>query len=161
MNYGYVPTKDELMNQAKKICDCLGYGINLKAHILILGTACVETGLGTVKDRTKYAGIGICQFDNCEPYYPFNDLKKRSMKHRDLILDKLGVDIELVEWEHLRFNTFLSLLFCRLHYLPLRENIPETVQGRAKYWKKYYNTEDGDGTVEHYLEMNKRYGVDL
>ena len=160
-NYGYIPSKDELMNQAKKICDCLGYGINQKAHLLILGTATTETGLGTIKDLTVGAGMGICQFDNCEPYFPFDDLKKRSIKYRDKILAGLGIDISLVEWEHLRYNTFLSLLFCRLHYLPLAETIPETVENRAKYWKKYYNTVNGKGTPEHYIEMNKEFGVDV
>lgn len=50
-------------------------------------------------------------------------------------------------------------LFTRLFYRLIPEAILETIEGRAKYWKKYYNTVLGKGTVEHYLEMNRVYGV--
>lgn len=77
---------------------------------------------------------------------------------KDKIITDLGVDISLVEWEHLRYNPYLSLIFTRLLYRLVKESIPSTIEERAKYWKKYYNTELGKGTPEHYLEMNKIYG---
>jgi len=153
--YGYIP--NDLLKQASLICDCLGYGQNHTAHHLIIETACAETGLGNIHDKTKFAGMGICQIDNCKPWFPFDDLKKRSLKHREKILEKLGIDIQLVEWEHLRYNTFLSLLFCRLHYLPFAETIPFALKERAKYWKDKYNTKAGKGSVEHYLLMVSKY----
>lgn len=151
MNYGYV-NRDVIVKQIKTICNCLGYGSNGTADLLLLETATTETGLGTIADTTEKAGMGICQFDED----PFNDLKKRSMSYRDNILKELGVDIKLVEWEHLRYNSFLSLLFCRLQYKPFNEEIPATIEGRGAYWKKYYNSIFGKGTVEHYLKMNKK-----
>ena len=76
-------------------------------------------------------------------------------------------NISLVEWEHLRYNPYLSLIFSRLLYrLATRKvdgkyisvPIPLTIEERAKYWKEFYNTEAGKGTPEHYLEMNRVYG---
>lgn len=149
-NYGYI---DEMTikSQIKLICDCLGNGKNNTAHLLLYETAKSETGLGSIEDKTIGAGIGICQFDK----FPFNDLKKRSLTYRDKILKDLGVDISLVEWEHLRYNSFLSLLFCRLQYKPFNEEIPKDKASRAGYWKRYYNTIAGKGTIEHYLKMNE------
>jgi hypothetical protein len=132
------------------VCDCLGYGINHTAHLLIVETATTETGLGRIKDTTLGAGMGICQFDKM----PFYDIRKRSAKYKEKIYEELGVDIDLVEWEHLRYNSFLSLLFCRLFYKPIPKQIPDDIKERAIYWKKYYNTELGKGTAEHYLRMN-------
>ncbi len=156
-NYGFLGNIEE---QSKLICDCLGYGKNDKAHFLLKETACAESGAGKIKDRTIKAGMGICQIDNCLPYHPFDDIKKRSLKYRDKILKDLDIDLNLVEWQHLRYNTFLSLLFCRLFYLPVNGEIPGTLKGRASYWKKHYNTEAGKGTESHYLYMVSKYYKD-
>lgn len=149
-NYGYI-NETTIRSQIKLICDCLGNGKNDVAHLLLYETAKAETGLGLIEDKTIGAGIGICQFDK----FPFDDLKKRSLTFRDKILKDLGVDITLVEWEHLRYNSFLSLLFCRLLYKPFNEEIPKDKISRASYWKRYYNTIAGKGTVEHYMKMNE------
>jgi len=149
-NYGYID-ENTIRSQIQLICKCLGNGKNDIAHLLLYETAKAETGLGQIEDKTIGAGIGICQFDK----FPFNDLKKRSLKYKDKILKDLGVDITLVEWEHLRYNSFLSLLFCRLQYKPFSEEIPKDKVSRAGYWKRYYNTVAGKGTIEHYLKMNQ------
>lgn len=70
----------------------------------------------------------------------------------------LRIEVCQQRMEHLRYNPYLSLIFTRLFYRLIPEAIPETIEGRAKYWKKYYNTVLGKGTVEHYLEMNRVYG---
>lgn len=150
--YGYI-TKDVAYDMTKEIVNALGGGKN--AIALILETACAETALGNIKDRTKYAGMGLTQFDN----KPFYSVKKASMKYREKLINKLGIDISLVHWEHLRYNPFLALLFTRLYYLnyPAYKAIPDTLDARASYWKKYYNSELGAGTKAHYLESSRRY----
>ena len=81
------------------------------------------------------------------------------MRLRPKILKELGVDIALVEWDDLRYNDFLALLFTRLHYWLKGDPIPKTIEERARYWKLHYNTSAGKGTVEHYLEMNRKFGL--
>jgi len=147
-NYGW--TKN-IYDQAKAVIDCLGGGT--KAYNLIIETCATETALGRQYDGTIYAGMGICQFDKL----PFYRIRKKSMKYKTKILRELGVDIGLVEWEHLRYNSFLSLLFCRLYYLAIKEPIPDTLEGRALYWKKYYNSYLGKGTPKHYKKMVARF----
>ena len=147
-NYGWT---NNLYDQAKAVVDCLGGGEN--AYNLILETSATETALGQMYDGTIYAGMGICQFDKV----PFYRVRKKSLKFRDKIFKDLGVDIKLVEWEHLRYNSFLSLIFCRLYYLTIAEPIPATLEGRAGYWKKYYNSYLGKGTPKHYTKMVSRF----
>jgi hypothetical protein len=121
---------------------------------MIIETAITETGLGRIKDATEFAGMGICQFDKL----PFNDIRDRSIpKWRDKILKELEVDIAIIEWDALRYDSFLSLLFCRLFYKLVPAKIPDTMEVRAAYWKQYYNTKFGKGTVEHYIKMNTTY----
>lgn len=154
MNYGYIDKK-HILEKAEKICDCIGHGLHGTAVQMIVETAVAETGLGQITDRTVVAGMGLTQFDEL----PFNDVKNRNMKLRDKILKELGVDISLVEWDDLRYNDFLSLLFTRLFYRLKGDPIPKTIEERAAYWKLHYNTKLGKGTVEHYLEMNRKYGI--
>ncbi len=156
MNYGVI-NLNRIAEDAQMICDCLGHGKYGTATYMLVETAIAETGLGQIEDKTVGAGMGITQFDE----FPFDDLKKRSLDKRDKIYQNLGVDISLVEWDDLRYNPFLGLLFARLQYLPLKESIPETIEERAAYWKQYYNTPKGKGTVEHYLEMNKKFGIKI
>lgn len=150
--YGYI-NKKLAYEMARVIVDCLGGGD--KAVRLIVETAYAETGLGRIKDRTIYAGMGLTQFDN----RPFYTIKSKSKRFRRKILDELGIDLDLLQWTDLRYNPFLALLFTRLYYLSIIEEIPKNIKARAEYWKKYYNTYAGKGTVEHYLKMNRPKGI--
>ena len=154
MNYGVINLK-RIDEDAQMICDCIGHGLYETAKEMIIETAIAETGLGQIEDKTVGAGMGITQFDEM----PFNDIKTRTMKLRPQIQKDLKIDISLVNWDDLRFNPFLSLLFTRLLYWLKGDPIPATIEERAKYWKLHYNTKAGKGTVEHYLEMNRKYGA--
>lgn len=154
MNYGVINLK-RINEDAQMICDCIGNGKYNTAKEMIIETAIAETGLGQIEDKTIGAGMGLTQFDKL----PFDDIKKRNMRLRAKILDELKIDIALVGWDDLRYNQFLALLFTRLHYWLKGDPIPKTIEERAAYWKTHYNTSAGKGTIEHYLEMNKRYGA--
>lgn len=154
MNYGVINLK-RIDEDAQMICDCIGHGKFETAKEMIIETAIAETGLGQIEDKTVDAGMGITQFDKL----PFDDVKNRSMKLKEKIKKELHIDISLVEWDDLRYNQFLALLFTRLHYWLKGDPIPATIEERAKYWKLHYNTVLGKGTPEHYLEMNKTYGA--
>lgn len=154
MNYGIIDPK-RIVEDAQIICDCIGHGKYETAKEMIIETAIAESGLGQIEDKTVAAGMGLTQFDEL----PFNDIKNRSMKLRSKILKDLKVDISLVEWNELRHNSFLALLFTRLHYWLKGDPIPRTIEERAAYWKLHYNTKLGKGTIEHYLEMNRKYKV--
>ena len=154
MNYGVINLK-RIDEDAQIICDCIGHGLYATAKEMIIETAIAETGLGQIEDKTVGAGMGLTQFDD----KPFQDIRDRSIKLRPKILKELHIDISLVEWDDLRYNQFLALLFTRLHYWLKGDPIPARIEERAKYWKLHYNTVQGKGTSEHYLEMNRKYGA--
>jgi len=149
--YGLIGGKYHLEEIAFKVCDILGNGSNNVAHKLLVETAGAETHFGTYKDSTLGAGMGITQFD----HLPFEDVKARTrMHHKKALIKSMDIDIDLVQWEELRYNPLLAMIFTRLKYKLVPEEIPELLEDRAKYWKKYYNTEAGKGSVEHYLRNN-------
>tara|TARA_R100000278_G_scaffold2675_2_gene5207 strand:+ start:22367 stop:22825 length:459 start_codon:yes stop_codon:yes gene_type:complete len=52
-------------------------------------------------------------------------------------------------------NIAVAIAMCRIYYYRQPGAIPKTPEGRANYWKKFFNTEGGKGTPKHYLEANK------
>lgn len=151
--YGLTPSMN-LDNLVLEVCNCLGFGSYATAHLLILETIGAETERGTYKDPSTFAGMGLCQFDKL----PFKDTQDRtSTATKAKVYKGLGINIDLVKWEDLRYNPLLSILFCRLKYLLVRDPIPALVDDRARYWKKWYNSILGKGTEEHYLYANLNY----
>lgn len=130
------------------VVDCLGGGVN--ARLLMAETSMQETKFGEYGDPTPYgAGTGLCQHDEL----PYNDIIRRSRsKHLDAIKERFRIDMREVQWRELENSPILAFIACRLHYKLVPEAIPESVEGRAGYWKKYYNTSAGKGTVEEYIE---------
>jgi len=56
----------------------------------------------------------------------------------------------------------LAVLFARLHYLfRTKDPVPESVGDQAAYWKRWYNTIAGAGTVEQYLANWHRRCADI
>jgi hypothetical protein len=65
----------------------------------------------------------------------------------------LSIGVEALEWAmRIHDSDVIGVLFARLHYLWVTpEPIPEGVEAQAGYWKRFYNTAAGSGTVEEYL----------
>lgn len=66
-----------------------------------------------------------------------------------------------VTW-HLTHNDAFALALARLHYRMFPEPFPRAFAkvDQASYWKKYWNTEKGKGTVEHALRQWDSCGCD-
>lgn len=148
MTIGYgLTSKEQALDIAACVVNVLGGGQN--AYKLIVETAYQETKLGMYKDRTDYAaGNGLCQCD----HMPFRDTQARtSAKNKALILEAFDIDVDQVQWRELAYSPLLAMLWCRMHYLLRPGAIPETVEGRADYWKREYNSMLGKGTVNEYV----------
>jgi len=56
------------------------------------------------------------------------------------------------DWDFiLETNVAAQIAMCRLHYRRIPKPLPSSPEGQAKYWKKYYNSMAGRGTVEDFL----------
>ncbi|MBO9492238.1 hypothetical protein J7384_17890 [Endozoicomonas sp. G2_1] len=142
------------------VCDCIGHGAEGTAPTMMLETGCVETGLGTFRDRHPLKlGIGWTQIDKGT----FEWLKKKyqSGDIASKVYDSFGISIAHIKYVELAYNPLLAAIFCRLRYWTVPEVIPGTREARASYWKRFYNTKSGKGSVEHYLAMvNKHWPSD-
>jgi hypothetical protein len=125
------------------------------ALALVMRTGMAESGYRTLRQRGSGPAIGFWQVeldtaqDTLDNFVDYREkIKKR------LIGLGLGNDLEF----SLLSNIALQVAFCRLKYMRDPNPIPEwtNIEAQAKYWKKVYNTNLGAGTIEHFLEANKK-----
>lgn len=149
----------QAIEMARDVCDVLGHGKNEKAFNMLIETACQETMLGQYRDpSTHVTGVGVTQFDQIG----FDDVKLHtSVQKIELISKEFGIDIRAAELRDLAHSPLLGFIFCRLKYMRITELIPDSLEGRAEYWKRYYNTAAGKGTAQEYINNYRRYGRKL
>lgn len=145
--YG-LSSKENVGELVVKVVSILGGGP--KAISLMLEICAAETNLGRTRDRYTESGFGLFQFDKIA----ITDIIDRTRdRHCDNINDVFGIDLDRIQPSDLNLSPLLSAVFCRLHFLLIPDSIPDTVEGRAQYWKDHYN-KGGKGSVEHYLSAS-------
>lgn len=113
---------------------------------LLMGTAAVESNFGTyLKQLHRGPALGVFQmepatFDWLAGKYP--DRVHPAAVDRDMIHD-------------LKF----AILMARLRYLVVPEALPpaDDIDALGAYWKSYYNTFAGNGSVRGWIEAWDKY----
>jgi len=121
---------------------------------LIYKTGMAESGYKVLK---QYGGGPALGFFQMEPA-TCRDIWENYVMYRPHYRDKLyqlGWDDSKLDY-CLISNIGLQVAFCRLHYRRVPSALPkmDNLEQQAKYWKSYYNTEKGKGTIKHFMEAN-------
>lgn len=140
------------------VCLYLGTGKE-NAKKMLKETCAVETQLGTFEDRhPDKLGVGAYQFDQIA----LDDLKKETdTRHKRKVKRLWGYDIDTIALKDLADDFLLATICCRLKYLRIPQAIPDNYLNRGVYWKKYYNTSKGKGTIEHYYESVEYFHLEV
>jgi len=126
---------------------------------LLLLTAAVESNMGTFTKQLRGPARGIFQM---EPFTErdlwTNFLNRRTWRWK--IQDLMFKPVDLFDINNLQYNVAYAAAMTRVHYFRAPAKLPDTkflstgaltregIEAIAKYWKKYYNTEAGKGTVQ-------------
>ncbi|MCB5464575.1 hypothetical protein [Vibrio lentus] len=140
---------------------------SVAAEQLILGTIAQESRAKYLRQFNNGPARGLIQMEPAT----HKDIYMNYLFYRDDLANKmeqfLTVDeinfgselsrdeaIEYVADSSLVFNLAYQVAMCRVHYLRTPEALPGAYDlgSMAEYWKKYYNTELGAGTVEEFIE---------
>jgi hypothetical protein len=134
---------------------------SIAAQKLLLGTCAQETLMGTyVKQIPNGPALGPYGMEPATHDYLYNDYLFR--------FSELGRKVKYLisqrgqygdKHQELIFNWAYATAMCRVKYLTAPELIPDTnnIEDLADYWKKYYNTPEGAGTVQDFIENYERY----
>lgn len=129
---------------------------SIEAEQLVLGTACQESACGEyLKQLGGGPALGIYQMEPAT----HDDLIKNFLQYKPPLRDKV--------WSYVRKqppisnemigNLYYATAMCRIHYLRVPASIPTGLRPQAAYWKKYYNTELGAGTIDEYMKSWERF----
>lgn len=130
---------------------------SLVAENLVMGTCAVESDMGFSLAQRSGPAIGIFQmepkthrdiYDNYLAYK--GDLVKIVRSYRGCAEDvfKMYGDLKY------------AAMMARVHYYRVKEALPSDpndIEALGRYWKKYYNTREGSGTVDKFVTKYHDY----
>ena len=124
------------------------------AREMIYRTGKAESGYKTLQ---QYGGGPALGFFHMEPATA-SDICDNYVMYRPKYRDKLfslGFNDSDMNF-CLISNVAIQVALCRLHYRRVPSALPKItdLEGQAKYWKKYYNSHLGKGTIKHFMEAN-------
>lgn len=121
------------------------------AEALLLGTALVESGLQATRQHGGGPALGYFQMEPAT----HDDLWRYLESRRPTLgatLRNIAGQSGQPPAETMINNAAYACAMARVHYMRIPEKIPPAndINGLAAYWKRYYNTPNGAGTVEKY-----------
>lgn len=150
---------EELKQLIKEITIKMGM-YSEESNLLLLMTAAHESKLKYRRQITKNFdynkhAVSLFQIEKGTFISLFeNYLRYRPEKLK--LLEDINAFVEFGEYESafmdLENDDEFAIAVCRLIYYAIPKSLPSSQYDLACYWKKYYNTEYGKGTVEKFLE---------
>lgn len=144
----------DISSAIDKALKLLYSGKKLGGKELLMEIAMAESYLGTHKSTIRNsgnAGKGAWQIDKIGFKETKNYKAHPGLKKYIKTLKKNGID-----WMNTKWNDVNKLVYgaiaARMYWLISPDPISPTIEGRAKQWKKFYNTSAGSGTPQKYLQ---------
>ena len=125
-------------------------GLNSRAaRELLLGTALQESNLFYLK-QIHGPAMGLFQMEPAT----HDDLWTNYLIYKPKLAGKVHTISCQQTPEEMAGNLWYGAAMCRIHYLRVKAALPKAgnIKAQAAYWKKYYNTHLGKGTVEEYID---------
>lgn len=121
------------------------------AEELLIATAAHETFLGYFLYQEGGPALGIYQMEPKTENDLWNNFIYYKLNIRNILPDPIEADLEY----DLKYQTIMA----RLLYYRVPEDIPnwKDLEGIARYWKKWWNTPKGKGTIEDFKRNYRTY----
>jgi len=129
---------------------------------LLMGTAAVESNLGTYIKQVKGPALGIFQMEPAT----HDDIWLNYLHYKPILFSK---DHKIKRFrnkklydhfsETLYYNLKYAIIMARIHYLRVPDALPKDgdIEGLAKYWKDHFNTFLGKGKQTDFIDKYNKY----
>ena len=127
---------------------------SIPALTLVVGTAAQESQFRFIHQLGGGPALGLWQMEPAT----HADIWDNYLRYKPDVATRIKnlAGITTASERYLLFNLFYACAMCRAHYRRRPEALPETLEAQAAYWKKYYNTPLGRGTVDEYIHNFRR-----
>ena len=130
-----------------------------EAELLLMITCAKESLMGFyLKQLNDGPAVGVFQMEPNTYYDIVNHYLEYRPELTDKVLDACSLHY-LPGANYLISNLKLATIMARLQYYRVSSALPEVddIDGMARYWKEHYNTIDGKGSPEEFLESYNKY----
>lgn len=131
---------------------------------LILGTGIIESRFKYLRQLGDGPASGFFQIepatavDNCNSWLKFRPSVVDHCVKATKVPKRYWIKPSMTEWEYLlETNIAAGIVHARIKYWRAPARMPVTTSDKAAYWKKWYNTEEGSGSVEEYIDQVSKY----
>lgn len=123
------------------------------AENLVMGTAAQESLLKWVKQLGGGPALGIFQMEpfTHDDIWATYLISRGELQHK--VLSAISTSVPPPS-DRLMWDFRYAAIMCRLRYRRVRDPLPDEhdVHAMAAYWKRFYNTAAGKGTVEEFVD---------
>lgn len=123
------------------------------AEELLIATAAHESHLGEYLHQKVGPALGIYQMEPST----HEDIFRNYLYYRKSLLVQI---INIATYaEDLMGNLYYATAMARIHYLRVPEKLPRynDLEEISSYWKIYYNTSKGKGTIMQFIKDYRQY----
>ncbi len=125
------------------------------AEALVMGTASQESHLKYIKQLGNGPALSFFQMEPAT----HDDIWDNYLNYRPALAELVCNVIEFGDEgiptaNRLLWDMRYAAIMCRIHYRRVAQMLPDAhdVWGLAAYWKKHYNTEQGAGTEQEFVD---------
>jgi len=131
---------------------------SVAAENLLMGTCAQESRMGSYVKQVEGPACGIFQMEPATE----SDIYNNYLDYRAALysaVNALRAKHNLDGLNDLVGNLFYQTAMTRVHYyrVPMAMPDADNVEQLAHYWKIYYNTPEGRGTIEEFVKRYQRY----
>ena len=117
---------------------------------LLMGTAAQESLLGFyLAQMGGGPGLGIYSIESATHHDVLRYLNRHDKADLKAVIERFTNHMDDAA---LVGNLHYATAIARIKYWMIPDPMPETLEGYADYWKVWYNTSEGDGTVAKYIQ---------
>lgn len=167
--------KDQLRSLITRVLKAANLYSESATELLML-TAAVESNLGQyIKQKGKGPALGIFQMEPATEDDIWNNYLSYKSSLREIV-HEFYLEFCFDEIKNLEYNLAYQILMARIHYLRVPSPLPEikyipmsmvitktlteeSILSLANYWKVYYNTIKGKGTIEKAVNKYNKYCI--
>lgn len=133
------------------------------AENLLMGTAAQESHLGTyLRQMGGGPAVGIFQMEPATHYDLWHNYLRYKVSLANEIRAIAGVPLDRIpKAEAMVGNLYYATAMARIHYLRRPEALPlaDNPVDLGEYWKRYFNTHLGRGTVDEFVHNYNRFVI--
>ena len=147
--------KKEVSNISKRV-DKIGLGSPIATFLTRIAATESCYGLNKTNGKNNIYQIDDTAFNDTQDIKSHPGLKEKFK----IIKDKTGIVWTSQTYSDIRNDKFKNGIAARLLLSNKPGKIPTDLKGQANYWKRHYNSSEGAGGVQDFIDKNEGEGLE-